>query len=152
MECRLKARVRDLVEQLSRSVQQELAATGTLADLEELTCQIGDEFTRLLTEKELVRRSHAHSHQAAACPDCQRLCLPDHEPEPMVLKSLRGEVAFAQVKYFCDRCRRSFFPSGGRARPSAAKHRDYEGARESDLGRRQQRELLAGGSSTRAAQ
>ena len=118
MECRLRVRVKELVEQLSREYRHELAATGTLADLEELTCQIGDEFTRLLTEKELVRRGEARG-DSAACPDCQRLCLPDHEPEPMVLKSLRGDVAFAQTKYFCDRCRRSFFPSGSKARSVA---------------------------------
>jgi hypothetical protein len=37
-----------------------------------------------------------------------------------VLKGLRGEVAFAQAKYFCDRCRRSFFPSGWEVRSRAA--------------------------------
>jgi hypothetical protein len=37
-----------------------------------------------------------------------------------VLKGLRGEVAFAQAKYFCARCRRSFFPSGWEVRSRAA--------------------------------
>ena len=110
MDCRLQARMKEMVEELAREHHEELAAAGTLVDLETLTCQIGDEFTRLLTEKELVRRGEERGGGGACCPDCQRECLPDHEPEPTVLKGLRGEVAFAQVKYFCDRCRRSFFP------------------------------------------
>lgn len=144
MDCRLQARVQEMIEELAREHQRELAAAGTLVDLEELTCQIGDEFTRLLTEKELVRRSQEHGGQTAACPDCQRACLPDHEPEPTVLKGLRGEVAFAQAKYFCDRCRRSFFPSGGAARSGAAKHRHHESVAEGGLGGGQQRQLRVG--------
>lgn len=120
MDCRLHARMREMVEELAREHQVELAAAGRLVDLEELTCQIGDEFTRLLTEKELVRRGHERAGEAACCPDCQRECLADQEPEPTVLKRLRGEVAFAQAKYFCARCRRSFFPSGWEARSRAA--------------------------------
>ena len=45
-----------MVAELSREHQAELAAAGALVDLEELTCQIGDEVTRMLTERELARR------------------------------------------------------------------------------------------------
>lgn len=151
MDCRLQARMKEMVEELAREHHEELAAAGTLVDLETLTCQIGDEFTRLLTEKELVRRGEERGGGGACCPDCQRECLPDHEPEPTVLKGLRGEVAFAQVKYFCDRCRRSFFPSGGAARSSAAKRRHHQSVAEGDLGRRQQRQLPVGRRSPGAA-
>ena len=46
MECLMRARVKAMVEQLAREHQQELAAAGTLVDLEELTAGIGDEFGR----------------------------------------------------------------------------------------------------------
>ena len=48
MECLMRARVRAMVEQLAREHQQELAAAGTLVDLEELTAGIGDEVGRQL--------------------------------------------------------------------------------------------------------
>ena len=41
MDCRLQARMKEMVEALAREHQQELAAAGTLVDLEELTCQLG---------------------------------------------------------------------------------------------------------------
>jgi len=54
MECRMKSRVKAMVEELAREHQRELAAAGPLVDLEELTCQIGDEFARQLCEGELM--------------------------------------------------------------------------------------------------
>lgn len=124
MDCRLEARMRTFVEELAREHQQELAAAGTLVDLEELTCQIGDEVTRLLTEQELIRRGQESPAQPAECPDCGRSCLPDAESEPVVLAGLRGEIAYSQPKHFCDRCRRSFFPSGGPLGLAAAQQGD----------------------------
>src|SRR5215210_545644 len=102
MDCRLEARVKQMVEALALEHRRELAAAGTLVDLEELTCQIGDAVTQQLTQKELVRRGHEHRLEDADCPTCGRHCLPDDEPEPTVLIGLRGELGFAQSKYFCD--------------------------------------------------
>src|ERR1700677_3985523 len=108
MDCRLEARMKAMVAELAREHAAELAAAGKLVDLEELTCQIGDEVTRMLTERELVRRGQERGQRAAECPDCGRICLPDADPEPVVLAGLRGDVAYTQPKHFCDRCRRSF--------------------------------------------
>ncbi len=144
MDSRLQGRMKEMVSTLAREHQQELAAAGTLVDLETLTCQIGDEVTRLLTEQELVRRGQELSPLLEPCPDCGRQCQADHEPEPTVLTGLRGELAFSQTKYFCRRCRRSFFPSGGTLGNPAAQQRHDEGAAESGLGRNQQRQLRVG--------
>ena len=135
MDCRLQARLKVMVEALAREHQQELAAAGTLVVLEELTCQIGDEVTRLLTEQELGRRGREHPGRPARCPDCGRECLPDWEPDPVVLRGLRGEVAYAQPKHFCDRCRRSFFPSGRSVGRAAAEHGHDQGLAEGGVGR-----------------
>jgi len=144
MDGRLQARMKEMVEALARDYQRELAAAGTLVDLEELTCQIGDEVTRLLTEKELVRRGQEHSRDSADCPDCGRSCRPDAEPEPTVLIGLRGELAYGQPKHVCDRCRRSFFPSGGAVGSAAAEQRHSAGVAEGRLGGRQQQQLRIG--------
>jgi hypothetical protein len=137
MDCRLKARVREMAEQLAKEHQQELAAAGTLVDLEELTCQIGDELGRLLAENELTRRADRQRLEAAECPTCKRRCLPDCDPEPTLLLGARGELAFIQPKYFCDRCRRSFFPGSGWLGPAATKRRDHQGHAKSRVGGRQ---------------
>ncbi len=137
MDCRLRARMKTMVEELAREHQQELAAAGTLVDLEELTCQIGDEVTRMLTERELVRRGREHDGQPAVCPDCERSSLPDAEPDPVVLAGLRGEIAYAQPKHFCNRCRRSFFPFGRPSGPAGAQHRHDESLAEGGVGRGQ---------------
>ena len=144
MDCRLEARLKKSVLQFSQEYQAELAAAGTLVELEELTCQIGDQLTRMLTEGELVRRGQEEG-EPVECPDCGRACLPDAEPEPMVLAGLRGELAFTQPKHFCDRCRRSFFPDGRPLGHAAAKHRDNEGSSEGGVGRREQQQLPVGG-------
>ena len=57
MECRMRTRVREMVEGLAREYQKELAAAGTFRDLEELTAEIGDEFGRQLCENELRDRA-----------------------------------------------------------------------------------------------
>jgi len=133
-EGRLEKRVRQMALELAREHQQELAAAGTLLDLEELTCQIGDELTRVLTQQELVRRGQQQDEEAVACPDCGGSCPPQAEPEPVVLAGLRGELAYQQPKHFCDRCRRSFFPSGGPVGIAGAEHGDDRRAPASRLG------------------
>lgn len=114
MECRMKSRVKAMVEALAREHQQELAAAGTLVELEELTCRIGDEFGRQLCESELVSRARqAADAEQSECPECGLPC-PRGQPEPVVLQGLRGEVGYNQPSYFCRRCRRSFFPLAAR--------------------------------------
>jgi hypothetical protein len=134
MDCRLQGRVRTMAEQLAREHQQELAAAGRLMDLEELTCEVGDELTRLLTEQELTRRGQQDAQQPADCPDCGQVCVPMPDPEPVLLQGLRGELAYSQPRHYCDRCRRSFFPSGRSARTTGTKHRHDQGSAEGRLG------------------
>lgn len=141
MECHIRTRVKTMVEQLAREHQQELAAAGTLVDLEELTAEIGDAFGRQLCENELISRSErAAQLEQCECPNCGLLC-PRGEPEPMVLQGLRGEVAFNQPSYFCSRCRRSFFPSGRSFGVGDAEYGDAEDFAEDGLGGQQSRQL-----------
>ena len=144
MECLMRARVREMVENLAREYQGELAAAGTFVALEELTAEIGDEFGRQLCENELLDRAkRAANVGQCACPECGSLC-PHGEPEPLVLQGLRGELAFSQPSYFCQRCRRSFFPSGRSFGAAGAKHGDAEGVAEDGLGGEQSGQLRDG--------
>ena len=81
MDCRMQAHLKSLVKELAEAHQQELAAAGRLVDLEGLACEIGDELTRELTERELMRRGEENSPEAE-CPDCGRSC-PAGESEPV---------------------------------------------------------------------
>ena len=144
MECRIRARVREMVEGLAREYQKELAAAGTLLDLEELTAEIGDEFGRQLCENELLDRARRASIAGhGECPECGSLC-PRGEPEPTVLQGLRGQLSFSQPSYFCRRCRRSFFPSGGSPGAADSEHGDAEGIAEDGLGTEQPGQLCDG--------
>jgi len=108
----MNSRINATAEALAREYQQELAAKGTLMDLEELTCQIGDGIARRLCEKVLADRGErAADIGMAECPDCGAACARS-DVEPVVLDGLRGPLGFTQPKYFCRHCRRSFFPSG----------------------------------------
>ena len=141
MECRMRTRVKAMVEQLAREHQQELAAAGTFVALEELTAGIGDEFGRQLCENELTSRSErAAKLEQCECPKCGVLC-PRGEPEPVVLQGLRGEIAFSQPSYFCRRCRRSFFPDGRSFGTVGAEHGHPEDFAEDGLGGQQSRQL-----------
>lgn len=133
MDCRLESKLKAMIDGLAREHQQEMEAAGTLVDLEELTCQIGDMVTRELTQREVLRRAEAIDADEAECPDCGRLC-PRGQPEPVVLQGLRGEVAYNQPSYFCRRCRRSFFPSGGPVGASGSEHGHVADVAEGGLG------------------
>ena len=141
MECRIRTRVREMVGELAREHQSELAAAGTLKDLEELTAEIGDEVSRQLCENELVHRGRkAAQLDEYECPECGSLC-PRGEVEPVVLQGLRGDLGFSQPSYFCRRCRRSFFPGGRSAGVAGAEHRDAQDDAEDGLGGQQPRQF-----------
>ena len=144
MECRMRARVRAMVDELAREHEQELAAAGTLVDLEELTAEIGDEFGRQLCENELGNRARKAAYvEQCECPECGLLC-PCGQPEPVVLQGLRGEVGFNQPSYFCRRCRRCFFPSSGPFGVAGAEHGHAEDFAEDGLGGQQPGQLCDG--------
>jgi len=133
MDCRLNAKIRAVVEDLAREHQRELAEAGTLVDLEELTCQIGDEVARQLCQHELVGRSERAVVESADCPECGErgmACL----PEPTLLEGLRGQLAYNQPRYYCSRWRRSFFPVGRFTGSAVAEQRHAARDAEDGLG------------------
>jgi hypothetical protein len=137
MDCRLSDKIKAMVEGLAGDHQQELAKAGTLVDLEELTCQIGDEVARQLCQHELLWRSErAFKEEIVICPQCGERSMAG-QPEPTVLQGLRGELAYNQPSYYCRHCRRAFFPDGRLTRTGNAEHGYAERLAEDGLGGKQ---------------
>ena len=144
MDCRLNEKIKAVVEDLAREHQKELAEAGTLVDLEELTCQIGDEVARQLCEHELVGRGErAIEETFAKCPDCGEPSM-RCTAEPALLQGMRGELAFRQPRYYCPACRRAFFPDGRFVGAAGASGRDAEGPADDGLGGQQLQRLRDG--------
>lgn len=144
MECHVRSRLKAMVGELAREYQRELEAAGTLVELEELTCEIGDELGRQLCASELANRGErAAEVEWEECPECGGGCARS-EMEPTVLEGLRGELGFNQPSYYCRRCRRSFFPDGRPAGAFAARHGDAQDHAADGLGGQQPRQLRDG--------
>lgn len=119
MDDRLRRRIREMSTQLAMEEKEQLEAAGTFVDLERLTMDIGDELTRQLTSLLLASRAeYATEQKVHACPDCDKECEVEAEPEPLILQGMRGEIAYEEPRCFCSRCRRAFFP--GRKDTSAS--------------------------------
>lgn len=111
MDCQMKEDLKAFAQQFAAKHRAKLGAAVTLRELEALTVQVGDELSRQVTEVEMQRRSSGPAQQES-CPDCGEVCQLA-EMEPVVLQGVRGEVCYTQPRYYCRRCRRSFFPDGG---------------------------------------
>ena len=113
MDDQMKRDVSVFVETMAKSQQDKLAAVGTFVDIEELTAEIGDEVARQLASLELGRRANRLSNEPThACPDCEKPCPVEPDPEPIILQGMRGEIEYQEPRCHCSRCRRDFFPSG----------------------------------------
>ena len=134
MESELKARLAGIVNQLAVQEQQRLRAAGTIVELEELACEIGDEVTRQLISGELAERGNEAAEAATqVCPDCGQATA-NSDSHRRQLESLRGAIDYFEPAYHCPSCRRAFFPGSRIDRLVRASHRDTEVAGEDRLG------------------
>jgi len=144
MDGRLKAKVLALSLDLARDELARLGAAGTMVELEELACEIGDEFTNQLVSLEMAARSsRAASEETCQCPDCGDCC-GQGDLKPRKLTGVRGEIHYREPTYYCPACRRSFFPGGEPSGPRGSRHGDTQVAAKNDLGRNQPEQLSSG--------
>ena len=61
MDGRLQAKVKAMTMELAREEQARSRAAGTMVELEELACEIGDEFTNQLMSLEMADRSNPYT-------------------------------------------------------------------------------------------
>lgn len=146
MDGRLKAKVRVLTRELAREEQARLQAAGTMIELEELACEIGDEFTSQLVSLEMAKRSNEMAEAATCeCPDCGNGC-GQSDPKSRQLTGLRGKIRYHEPAFYCPACRRSslsrrLWPGSRSDRPLSARDGNAEIVAENDLGRGQPQQL-----------
>jgi hypothetical protein len=84
-----------------------------LTDIEDLFLEIRAVLCEQMLDQALARQAAAHRQAPAAartCPGCQQLLAGDDTQE-RILDTRAGEAEWAEPEGYCDRCRRSFFPS-----------------------------------------
>ena len=134
MDSELKSRLSGIVRQLAEQEQQRLRAAGTIVELEELACEIGDEVTRQLLGEELAKRSQ-QVDGSQTCPDCGQSSS-SSESHHRKLESSRGEIEYFEPAYHCPTCRRAFFPGSRIDRFVRACYGDSEVDREDGVVRK----------------
>ena len=111
--------VRPYVEGVAKNLIDKLYGPdgppwGTkLTQIEDLFVAIRDALGDKLLAEALARQAAAHAHGPApyrTCPGCQQP-LPCEAANERLVQTRAGEAAWAEPEGYCDRCRRSFFPS-----------------------------------------
>ena len=111
--------VRPYVEGVAKNLVEKLygpdgPAWGTkLTEIEDLLLALREVLTEKMLDDALARQAAAQAQAPRAallCPGCQQpLACPDTNER--VLATRVGEAEWAEPEGYCDRCRRSFFPS-----------------------------------------
>ena len=141
MDGRLKSKILAMSLELAREEQARLRAAGTMVELEELACEIGDEFTSQLMSLEMADRSNeAAEATTCQCPDCGDCC-GQGDSKSRNLTGVRGEIRYHEPAFYCPACRRSFFPGSGPSGPLSPRDGDAQVVTEDDLGRCQLEQL-----------
>ena len=112
-------KVRPYVEGVAKNLIDKLygpdgPAWGTkLTEIEDLFLAIREVLTEKMLADALARQAGAQPRSpggAPPCPGCQQP-LPCPDRNERILDTRVGEAAWAEPEGYCDRCRRSFFPS-----------------------------------------
>lgn len=111
--------VRPYVEGVAKNLVDKLygpdgPAWGTkLTELEDLVLAVREVLSEQILAEALARQAAAHAQSPPAsctCPGCQQpLVCPDTNER--LVETRAGEAEWAEPEGYCDRCRRSFFPS-----------------------------------------
>jgi hypothetical protein len=111
--------VRPYVEGVAKNLLDKLygpdgPAWGTqLTEIEDLFLAVRQLLSEQMLADALARQAAAHANSPSAyrtCPGCQQplACAGANE---RIVQTRAGEAEWAEPEGYCDRCRRSFFPS-----------------------------------------
>jgi hypothetical protein len=111
--------VRPYVEGVAKNLVDKLygpdgPAWGTkLTAIEDLVLAVREVLSEKILAEALARQAAAQAQSPPAyrtCPGCQQpLACPDRDER--LVQTRAGEAAWVEPEGYCDRCRRSFFPS-----------------------------------------
>jgi NADH pyrophosphatase NudC (nudix superfamily) len=108
---------RVLVQGMAKNLVERLYGpegppVGTrFTELEDLVVQLGEVFQESLLGQALDRQSSTiDKKEENICPGCGRP-LAARDPEPRLVASRAGEAQWQEPHRYCDKCRKSFFPS-----------------------------------------
>jgi NADH pyrophosphatase NudC (nudix superfamily) len=80
-------------------------------ELEDLAVQLGEVFQESLLSQALTRQAATFEKKDDnTCPGCGRP-MAARDPEPRIVDSRAGEAQWQEPHRYCDKCRKSFFPS-----------------------------------------
>ena len=85
----------------------------TLTQIEDVLLEIREVLTEKMLALSLGQQAAALDERPEPfrrCPGC-RQPLPCEDTQPRLLETRAGEAAWQEPEAYCDRCRRSFFPS-----------------------------------------
>lgn len=104
--------LRRRIEQFAAELQEEFGALSPdeqgclLSVVEDWAVEVGDQVSRAVINQQLAT-APVEEH---CCPECLRPGVRKRDRKRRV-ETRRGAVHVAEPEHYCDRCRRSFFPS-----------------------------------------
>jgi len=109
----VRGKIGEFARELMREVYGEQGPEwGTrFRDIEILGDVIGAEVASRFTEGSVEEQAEHVPPQAGFCPCCGGDGKRQADDEPRSMKTLTGGVKRAEAQFFCEACRRSFFPS-----------------------------------------
>ena len=113
---RLLPRIRGIARELVAEVYGEAGPEwGTrFRDIEILSDVIGMEVASRFTERAVDGQAASVPEEACVCPGCRGHGRRRQEDAPRSMRTLTGVVDWSESEFYCDACRRSFFPSESR--------------------------------------
>lgn len=112
----LRQRIRELAGVLQKEMYGETGSpelNTRFTDIEDATTEVGDALTCELLSGVLQAHSD-HTGQrlgkACECSVCGRNTARD-DIQPRVVQARRGDATWREPRYFCQSCRKAFFPS-----------------------------------------
>jgi len=109
--------LRSYVEGVAKNLVDKLygsqgPAWGTkLSEIEDVFLEIRELLTEKMLDLSLAQQAATEPPEPyRTCPGCQAP-LPDADANPRIMRTRAGEAEWSEPESFCNRCRRSFFPS-----------------------------------------
>lgn len=113
LDAELEAFTNKLIEERVESGGIDLR-TMSFAQMERLSHEIGRRVARMLGGQMSSRQSELHSDDYC-CPTCGQEC--EAIKHPRTVQTIDGPTEVVELKSYCPRCRRNFFPCASRQRP-----------------------------------